>query len=110
MATIETLQSDYLLEPINRIMAMHGRGPVCFKDNQGESPTERMAFETEAIKNALALWQMGEDYGKYLTDNGVTTEDPFDLMFPSVKDETQEEATFNEPIDIGSIFGGDDEA
>jgi hypothetical protein len=110
MATIETLQSDYLLEPINRIMAMHGRGPVCFKDNQGESPTERMAFETEAIKNALALWQMGEDYGKYLNDNGVTTEDPFDLMFPPANEETQEDESLDGQIDIGSIFGGDDEA
>jgi len=85
MQTIETFQSDYLLEPINRLMRMHGRGKVSFKDNQGEKPNERMEYETKAIANAQILWSMGEDYLKYLHDNAVITPDAYEGFFPAVE-------------------------
>ncbi|MAB53464.1 phage portal protein [Marinobacter sp.] len=81
MQTIETLQSDFLQDPINQLLSLHGMDPVEFKDNQGERPTERMEYEVKVIQNALVLWQMGEDYGKYLERHGIVTPDAFDKMF-----------------------------
>ena len=81
MQTIKGLQSEYLLDKINRLMIMHERGRVWFKENQGQSDKDRIAQETEVVKNALILWQMGMDYEKYLEDNGVIENDPFEVMF-----------------------------
>jgi hypothetical protein len=86
MQTIATLQSDYLLEPINRIMRLHGMGPVSFKDNQGETQAEKMDYQTKAIANAHTLWTMGEDYGTYLRDHDVIKRDDFDSFFGSIED------------------------
>ena len=85
-AMIEALQSDYLLDPINHLMRKLGQGRVTFKKNQGETPNDRMDYETKAIANAQILWAMGEDYTKYLEDNDVIQIDDFAAMFPS--DET----------------------
>lgn len=101
MQTIQSLQSEYLLEPINRMMAMFGRGRVWFKDNQGESPTERVAYESEVIKNAVLLWQMGEDYTKYLQDRDVTSVNTFEQMFGMQEDE-------DAPAPPPFVFGGDE--
>lgn len=87
MQTIETLQSDYLLDNINLLMAKHGRGRVWFKDNQGENPTARMQFETSAITNAKMLWEMGEDYEKYLADHAIITPNSFDDFFKQEQDD-----------------------
>lgn len=81
MQTIEALQSEYLLDNINRLMKLHGRGPVSFKDNQGEAPSERVKYESEVIKNAALLWQMGEDYEAYLERHDVTQADAWRDMF-----------------------------
>ena len=81
MQTISTLQSDYLLEPINQLMAMHGMGPVRFKDNQGETQDERADFETKIIANAVLLAQMGEDYGKYLRERDIIVSDDLEDFF-----------------------------
>lgn len=102
--TIATLQSDYLLEPINRIMRLHGMGPVTFKDNQGETQSEKMDYQTKAIANAQILWAMGEDYGSYLKEHDVIKKDDFDSFFESVEGEefdTQSslEELFNESGD-----------
>lgn len=91
MQTITNFQSDYLLSPINRFMALCGRGRVSFKENQGETPGDRIDYETKAINNALVLWQMGEDYGKYLKDKDIVQPDAFEAMF-DVDDD-------NEPIE-----------
>jgi len=79
--TIETVQSDHLLEPINLLMRKCGQGEVSFKDNQGESANDRLDYETKAITNALNLFQMGEDYVTYLRDRDVVKKDEFDAMF-----------------------------
>jgi len=87
MQTIATLQSDYLLEPINRIMRLHSMGPVSFKDNQGETQSEKMDCQTKAIANAQILWAMGEDYGSYLKEHDVIKKDDFDSFFESVEED-----------------------
>jgi len=87
MQTIATLQSDYLLEPINRIMRLHSMGPVSFKDNQGETQSEKMDYQTKAIANAQILWAMGEDYGSYLKEHDVIKKDDFDSFFESVEED-----------------------
>lgn len=81
MQTISTLQSDYLIEPINRIMKMHSRSPVTFQDNQGQTDDERIEYETKAVQNALVLWQIGEDYKAYLEERNVIPHDDFDEFF-----------------------------
>ncbi|MBE0469583.1 MAG: DUF1073 domain-containing protein [Methyloprofundus sp.] len=73
--TIEAYQSDYLLENINRFMGLHGRGQVEFKDGLLETDVDKMRMETDAIANALILWQMGEDANAYLVDHAVIKKD-----------------------------------
>jgi len=86
MQTIESLQSEYLLEPINRLANMFGMGRISFKKNQGRSPNEKMDFDTKAVANAKTLWEMGEDHTKYLQDNDVIVKDDIASWF-EVKDE-----------------------
>jgi hypothetical protein len=104
--TIETLQSEFLLEPINRLMALHGRGRVWFKENQGEAPSERVEYEQKALKNALIMYQLGEDYRKYLQDKDVITPDAWDQVFPAVDDDALPEPDAG--MDLASLLGEDD--
>lgn len=78
---VETLQSDYLIEPINKLMRLFGRDEAQFKENQGETPNDRMDYETKAITNALNLWQMGEDHTGYLRDKDIVDRDEFAGVF-----------------------------
>jgi len=87
ISTIKSLQSDYLIEPINRLMRLHGKQPVKFKASQGDSAVEAMDFETKAIANAKILWEMGEDYSKYLSDHDVVKEDIVGSFFAESEDE-----------------------
>jgi hypothetical protein len=89
MQTIKSLQSEYLLDKINRLMQLCGRGAVWFKENQGQSDKDRVAQETEVIKSALVLWQMGLDYEKYLEKHGVIEVDAFEEMFGKPDDEPE---------------------
>lgn len=86
---IEALQSDYILEPLNELTHKLGIGAVKFKENQGETPNSRVEFESKAIDNAVKLWSMGEDYGKYLTDKGVIEPDNFEEFFGKDDDDVQ---------------------
>ena len=109
MQTIKALQSEYLLDKINRLMSMHGRGRVWFKENQGQTDKDRITQESEVIKNALVLWQMGMDYAKYLEDNGAIETDAFDKMFGKADEET--EPTFEQGgMSLEQLMGGDSEA
>jgi len=78
---LETLQQDYFLDPINTLMQRLGQGPVQFRENQGETPTTRIAYETQAIDNALKLQNLGEDYTAYLVDKGIVQVDEYDALF-----------------------------
>lgn len=79
--TIETLQSDYLLEPINRLMSICGKGAIGFKENQGETPNDRIDYETKVIDNAVKLQALGADYTTYLHDKDVLQKDDYSKMF-----------------------------
>ena len=79
--TIETLQSDYLLTPINELMRKLSMQPIEFKENQGETPASRIEYETKAIANAAVLATMGEDSNLYLEEKGILPKDNFDEMF-----------------------------
>jgi hypothetical protein len=108
MQTIKSLQSEYLLDKINRLMAMHGRGRVTFKENQGQTDKDRIGQETEVIKNALVLWQMGLDYDKYLLDNGVTESDPFEEMFGK-PDQGEAPTPEQGGMSLEELMGGDND-
>lgn len=84
---IEAMQSEYLIEPINELMAKVGQGVVSFKENQGDTPTSRIEYEGKAIANAVALNNLGEDYSKYLEDKGIIMADVFDDLFSEVDDQ-----------------------
>lgn len=79
--TILNLESDYLLHPINQCMQKVGLNKIEFKKSQGQTAQDKANFDSKVIDNALKLWQMGEDYGKYLADNSVIMADSFDDYF-----------------------------
>lgn len=105
--TIASYQSEYLLEHINRLMRLHGRGEVEFKDGLLETDADRMTMDTKAIQNALVLWQMGEDYDQYLRDHDVIKPDNWDELFAGDPD-PKPEATDMPEIDLTNILGGND--
>lgn len=80
--TIENLQFDYLLDPINDLLKACDMGIVEFAENQGGTAQERMEFETQVIDNAMKLADLGEDYRQYLRDNELLQKDSFAQMFP----------------------------
>ena len=112
MQTIMSLQSDYLLSPINRLMKITGQGQVKFKENQGERPSERMAYEKDAIVNAQILWSLGEDYEKYLISKGVIERDPIEEFFAVDELEAQDDPdpAVNGGLSLEQLLGGIDEA
>ena len=73
--TIDTLQSEYLIEPINQLLELLGMEPAKFRENQGESALQRAEYDSVVIDNAGKLAAMGEDHRKYLADKGVISED-----------------------------------
>ena len=79
--TIETAQAEYILEPLQELCTLHGMGTVDFKENQGDSPQARIAYEKQVIDNALLLFQMGEDYGSYLNEHDVVKRESYDRFF-----------------------------
>lgn len=84
---LRDLQTDYLLDPINLLMRRLGRGPVWFKENQGETPAARATYEKTALENAKMLYDMGEDHRAYLREKDILKAD-----------------------DTARFFGGDDNA
>ena len=97
--TVEVLQADYLEDPINELFAKIGLGKVSFKDNQGRTPDERIKFESLVIQNAIALYNIGEDHGKYLEENAVVVRDKFSKFFPEAKEEVENVASENEAVE-----------
>lgn len=83
---IETLQSDYLLEPIQQLCKIFDI-EVEFKENQGGTPESRMNFETKAITNAKALWEMGEDHAAYLEQYDIKKVDDFAELWKEEQDD-----------------------
>lgn len=79
--TIETVQSEYIHEPLQDLFTMHGLGIIEFKENQGDSPQARVAYEKEVILNAKELHLMGEDGSEYLAKHDVVKKEEYDKFF-----------------------------
>lgn len=79
--TIEGLQSEYMLHPLNQLMYRLGKGQVWFKENQGDTPSVRLDMETKVIDNAIKLQMLGEDFGKYLEKYDVIEADDWEDFF-----------------------------
>ena len=86
--TIENLQSDYLLEPLAHIAKIFGLGKIEFKENQGQSAAEKVAYDKTAVDVAKILWEIGEDANAYLKDKDVLAKDDWDSFW--AKDESKE--------------------
>jgi hypothetical protein len=78
---LDTLRSDYLIEPLNLLMHRLGAGCVEFKKDEGQTALQRLDYDTKVIDNALRLYELGEDYGSYLKDKGVVQVDAVDDLF-----------------------------
>jgi len=83
--TIENLQSDYLLEPINFLAKVFGLGEIEFKENQGQSAVERMDYDTKAVAVAKTLWEMGEDHTTYLKSKDLVEQDDWETFWSDNK-------------------------
>ncbi|MDH1085310.1 DUF1073 domain-containing protein [Pantoea brenneri] len=84
---IQAFQFDFLMDPVNRLMACFGLGAIWFRDNQGGTPGERANYDKIVIGNAQLLNSIGEDGGLYLQDKGVVQRDDFDEFFKEGADE-----------------------
>ena len=84
--TIENLQSDYQLEPLNLIADIFGLGEISFKENQGQSAVERIDYEAKAVINAKALWEMGEDHETYLKNKDIVKQDDWEAFWGDDED------------------------
>lgn len=106
--TITSYQSEYLLENINRLMRLHGRGEVEFKDGLLETDLDRATMRSRVIEDALKLWQMGEDYEAYLQEHDVVKADKWAELF---SEDDPEPDVAPPQIDLTGLFGtgGDDD-
>lgn len=94
--TIENLQSDYIAEPLQRYCELFNLQEVEFKENQGGTAIERVDYETKAIKNAVDLQSLSEDYGAYLEEKDVIKKSPIDSWFPKVPEDLAVEGEADE--------------
>ena len=78
---IETVQAEYILEPLQELFDLYGLGVIEFKENQGDSAQSRIEYEAKAIDNALKLFQMGEDHGAYLNEREIVKKEKYDEFF-----------------------------
>jgi hypothetical protein len=92
---IRNLQSDYLLDRINRLLRMHGMDPASFDDNQSPSPTETAQYEAAIINNAVSLHNMNENYSEYLRDKGILQQDADDFWPADDEEGASDEASDN---------------
>lgn len=99
---IESLQFEYLLHPINRVMRLHRQKPVTFKNNQGETPTIRVEYEGKVIANAKLLNEMGEDQNEYLERHDVIKKEDVDKFFEALEGEKDEltEEELKQPLPL----------
>lgn len=99
---VESLQFDYLIDPIEQLCLAYGIEGVIFKENQGGTANERLDFETKVIDNAVKLSALGEDHRAYLIEHDVIKNDPWaDLFEPPVDDGLPDD----EPLDLAGLLG-----
>lgn len=110
--TINNLQSEYLLDPINRLAMLFGLGTLSFKEDQGITPVDKANVDKTITETAKMLMEIGfdEDAKEYLIENGVIIKkDAVDLAFPEEPEPTQEDvdnAADQAGIEIQSMFEG----
>lgn len=86
---IETLQSDYLLDPITQLCALFGIDAPTFTDNQGQTPGQKVAYEGQVITNAKVLFDMGRDPARYLQDKGIEKADTYEAFWGADNEEPE---------------------
>ena len=84
---IQNIQEAYLIDPINEVMSKLGLGEVEFKQPEQQTPQEKATHEGIILDNATKLFNLGNDVEAYLSENGIKTEDTFDLFKDSDIDE-----------------------
>lgn len=72
---IEALQTKYILPPLGDFMELMGYKRPSIKVGQNISALDKAKFEGLILDNATKLYNMGEDYNKYLNENGLTNLD-----------------------------------
>jgi hypothetical protein len=102
--TIETIQADYLENPINQVFSLFEFPEISFKENQGGTPESRIEYEAKALNNALILWQLGEDYKAYLNEKDVVTPDDFEEFFKSDNEEETGMLEEPQPLTLEELF------
>lgn len=108
---IETIQSEYLLDPICEVMAKFGRDAVEFKDNQGQTMTDRIDIESKVIENAVKLAAIGEDYVQYLQGHDLAKTDDIEDFFAPVDDgPTVIPSELPDGTNLDDLLSGGDEA
>lgn len=88
---LEHYRDAYLIDSINRLMTLLGRGEVEFKENSLYSPDEKITYERRVFENALLLQNMGEDSTRYLEEKGFKTFDPIEDFFSNEDNEEKPE-------------------
>jgi hypothetical protein len=95
---IETLQEEYLLEPINMLLDKVGMKSIKFTENQGETPGQKIAYEKTVVDIAKILFEIGRDPAQYLKEKGIEQPDDWDAFWSSSddKEETPAQAMMQE--------------
>lgn len=96
---VETLQVEYLLEPVRALCRFFLHGDVSFKDNQGGTPMTRVEYDAKVIANAKVIYDMGGDPDAYLADHGVVKNDPMDELFGKDDEDDVSPEELNAPED-----------
>ena len=71
----EDMQDTFIEPRLKKLFKLLGLGEVFFKDNQGETPEKKSAYQSTVLDNAIKMQQLGEDYSSYLEDNGIISKD-----------------------------------
>jgi len=84
---IENIQEDYVIDKIVELFEILGLGEIKFKDNQNVKASEKVAYETSVIDNAMKLYNLGYDIDKYIKDRGLEVEPKNDFISEFPEDE-----------------------
>lgn len=77
---IQNIQTTYLIDNINEVMSKLGLGEVEFKQPEQQTPTEKATHQGVILENAIKLFNLSLDVEGYLKENGIKTDDTFDLF------------------------------
>jgi len=81
--TIENLQFDYELEPINYLAKCLCMGKIKFKENQGQTANDKALYDKTVAEVAVMMHNMGEDASEYLQSKGLVEKGDFNKVWGS---------------------------